>query len=144
MRKLSLLFLAMFIFVGYISPYDKQYINTKYHIGFIYPSSFTQNTKYINRFEGKEGFFQFDALKGGGTIEKVASYEAFNDLKPYGESPEIEKSILDGQEAILIIPSKDQNLEMKGQAAFIVKYPKAITINNESYNYLILWADKIK
>ncbi|HEY5561021.1 MAG TPA: peptidase M56 [Clostridiaceae bacterium] len=142
MRKLALLFLAMFMLVGYISPYSKQYVNTKYHIGFEYPSSFTQNTKYVNRFEGKDGFFQFDALKGEGTIEKVASYEAFSDLKPYGESPEIEKSILDGQEAILIIPSKDQNIEMKGQAAFIVKYAKPITINPESFNYFILWADK--
>jgi TolB protein len=142
MKKVTLIFLVMFIFLGYILPYDKQYLSNKYHVAFKYPGTFSENPNYINRFEGKEGFVQFDALQGVESLEKVSSYEAFSEAKPYGESPKIEKVLIDGKEAILIIPSSDQNPAMKDQAALIVKYSKAININNQSFNYFILWADK--
>ncbi|MBI2874890.1 MAG: hypothetical protein HYY09_07355 [Firmicutes bacterium] len=45
---------------------------------------------------------------------------------------------MDGQEAVMIIPSEDQS--MKGQWGLIVKYPEPVTISGHTYPYLILWA----
>ena len=46
------------------------------------------------------------------------------------------------QEACKILPAEDQPLEMKGQAALIVKYPTPIQIQGNMYNYFILWVDQ--
>jgi TolB protein len=49
---------------------------------------------------------------------------------------------VDGQEACLILPSDDQPEAMEGQAALVVTYPEPISIGDESYAFLILWADQ--
>ncbi|MFD0953435.1 hypothetical protein [Virgibacillus natechei] len=47
-----------------------------------------------------------------------------------------------GDVACIIYPSDDQPPEMNHQAAFITAYPEPILINEDTYNYFILWADQ--
>jgi hypothetical protein len=145
MRKCKILLLFALILVtvtGFVFP-QKIYINKEFNVSLKYPQGWTEQAGYFNRFSGKDGFFQIDALGGGDDfIDTVAKMEAYQNLKPYGSVPTTEKLIIDGEEGRLIIPSKDQLAEMKGQAALIVKYPKKIVIGSANYIYLILWADK--
>ena len=119
------------------------YISEDYKISFKYPSSWKLNPNYIERYEGKDGFFQVGAINGENmSIDEVAKNDAFHKLQPYGSEPEIINRTIDGQEARLILPSADQPEEMKNQAGLIIKYPKAIKIDGSQYRYFILWADK--
>jgi len=119
------------------------YISEDYKISFKYPYSWKLNPNYIERYEGKDGFFQVGAINGENmSIDEVAKNDAFHKLQPYGSEPEIINRTIDGQEARLILPSADQPEEMKNQAGLIIKYPKAIKIDGSQYRYFILWADK--
>jgi len=119
------------------------YISEDYKISFKYPSSWKLNPNYIERYEGKDGFFQVGAINGENmSIDEVAKNDAFHKLNPYGSDPKIINRTIDGQEARLILPSADQPEEMKNQAGLIIKYPKAIKIDGSQYRYFILWADK--
>lgn len=95
------------------------------------------------RFEGKSGFLQIAAVNGLDiSIDEVASDEVKHKLNPYGSNPEIEKTNINNREAVFIFPSSDQPEEMNNQACLIIKYHQRVVINNEEYNYFILWADK--
>ena len=119
------------------------YISEDYKISLKYPSYWEANPNYIERYEGKDGFFQVGAIDGENmSIDEVAKNDTFHKLNPYGSDPKIINRMIDGQEARLILPSDDQPEEMKNQAGLIVKYPEAIKINGSLYHYLILWADK--
>jgi BlaR1 peptidase M56. len=119
------------------------YISEDYKISFKYPSYWKLNPNYIERYEGKDGFFQVGAINGENmSIDEVAKNDAFHKLNPYGSDPKIINRTIDGQEARLILPSADQPEEMKNQAGLIVKYPEAVKIDGSLYHYLILWADK--
>ena len=140
-KKLLLFALILVMVTGFALP-QKIYINKGFNVSLKYPQGWTEQTGYLNKYSGKDGFFQLDALGGGDNfIDNAAKMEAYQNLKPYGRTPTIEKLIIDGEEARLIIPSKDQLAEMKAQAALIVKYPKKVIIGTNSYIYLILWAD---
>lgn len=122
---------------------SKTFISEQYKISLRYPSNWKPNPDYIERYEGKDGFFQVGAIEGKNmTIDDAAKNDAFHMLNPYGSDPKIINRIIDGQEARLILPSADQPEEMKNQAGLIVKYPEAVNINGSLYYYLILWADK--
>ena len=95
------------------------------------------------RFEGKSGFLQIAAINGKDIpIDEVVSDEAKYKLNTYGSNPEIEKTNINNRESVFILPSSDQPEEMKNQACLIMKYPQIVVIDNEEYNYFILWADK--
>lgn len=155
MKKITLLF-SMFIimtcFLGFKiiassnlqrQQNTKLYENKTYNVLLQYNKDWKLNTNYTERYEGKNGFFQISALTGENKkIDEVVNSEINHILKPYGSNPRITKEIIKGQEARLIMPSNDQNKEFKNQAELIVKYPKPIKINNETYYYFILWADK--
>jgi beta-lactamase regulating signal transducer with metallopeptidase domain len=99
------------------------YISEDYKISFKYPSYWKLNPNYIERYEGKDGFFQVGAINGENmSIDEVAKNDAFHKLNPYGSDPKIINRTIDGQEARLILPSADQPEEMKNQAGLIVKY----------------------
>ncbi|MCR4437206.1 MAG: peptidase M56 [Eubacteriales bacterium] len=119
------------------------YISEDYKISLKYPSHWESNPNYIERYEGKDGFFQVGAINGESlSIDEVTKNDAFHKLNPYGSDPKIINRTIDGQEARLILPSADQPEEMRNQAGLIVKYPKAIKINGSLYYYFILWADE--
>ena len=106
-----------------------------------YPNHWVKIAGYEYRFGADDGFFQISAIHGR-TLKEVVRQEAFHPLEPYGSKPIIEKLVIKGQQARLILPSYDQAREMMNQSAFIVTYPKPIQIAGESYEYFILWADK--
>ncbi|WP_264737773.1 LysM peptidoglycan-binding domain-containing protein [Cytobacillus firmus] len=119
---------------------QKTYTNTTYKVTFQYPS----NWRKVNeeRYEGADGFFQISAISAGENLDEVCHGEAFHPLRPYGSMPSILKTRIQNQEACYIFPSADQPAEMLNQAALIVRYPTPITIQGETYNYFILWADQ--
>jgi TolB protein len=108
-------------------------------VNFLYPINWIKVSEY--RYEGVDGFFQAAAVAGE-NLEQVCRNEAYHVLKPYGSEPTIMKTAIQGQEACLIFPYPDQPLEMRGQSALIVRYPKPITISGQTYSFFILWADQ--
>lgn len=117
------------------------YANRTYRVSFLFPA----NWQPINdeRYEGPDGFFQIAAIASPEAIEVVCQSEAFHVLRPYGSAPTIERLIVQNQEACLILPSADQPVDMRHQAALIVRYPKPVQIGNQFYNYFILYADQM-
>ncbi len=121
----------------------KHYENKTYKVSLKYNKNWKLNPNYIERYEGEDGFFQISAYAGQSLkIEEIVQIEVNHVLKPYGSKPEITKLNIQGQEARLIIPSNDQNSDLNNQAELIVEYPKPIKINENTYYYFILWADK--
>ena len=119
------------------------YVNDEYGISLSYNKDWERNDQYDNRYEGKDGFFQFTAFNGQSMdIDEVANHEATHKLEPYGSNPQISELIIQDQEARLIMPSKDQAKEMNNQVEVIIKYPKEVTISGEIYYYFILWTGK--
>lgn len=123
-----------------VSPLKKTYTNTTYNVRFQYPAHWQRVTD--ERYEGPDGFFQISAIFSDETINTVCQNEAFHQLLPYGTKPRIFNTQIGKQEACFIFPSEDQPLEMRGQAALIVRYPAPIQIDGTTYNYFILWADQ--
>jgi beta-lactamase regulating signal transducer with metallopeptidase domain len=119
------------------------YRSEDYQISLCYPSSWKVNPNYIERYEGKDGFFQVGAIDGKEmSIDEAAQDEALHKLNPYGSAPQIIKCTIGQEEARLILPSADQAEEMHHQAGLIVKYPEAVQIGGSAYYYFILWADE--
>jgi len=122
----------------------KEYSNAKYKITFKYPSDWKVNKEFIEKYDGKDGFFQVASISNPVlSIDKIAEEEGHNIAQPYGSSPTINKLKIQGQEARLILPSEDQSKELKGQSALIIQYPKPIKTGSLTYNYFIMWADKV-
>ncbi|WP_199613647.1 LysM peptidoglycan-binding domain-containing protein [Paenibacillus alkalitolerans] len=119
----------------------KTYTNPVYKVSFEYPAHWRRVTD--ERYEGPDGFFQISAISAGSDIQEVCRNEAFHPLRPYGSQPRISPAVIRGQEACYIFPSPDQPAEMRGQAALIVRYPRPVVIEGQTYNYFILWADQM-
>ncbi len=119
---------------------QSEFTNETFDVNFQYPASWHRVND--ERYEGSDGFFQISALFGTGAIDGICHAEAFQQLMPYGSSPQIIDVQNSYVESCIILPSADQPADMKGQAAFIVKYPNPIQIDGVYYNYFILWADK--
>jgi len=121
----------------------KLYTNSKYKITLEYPPEWKENKAYTNRYDGKDGFFQVTAISAESlSIDKVADEDAHHIAQPYGSNPQINKLMIQGEEARMIMPSSDQAKEMNSQAGLIIKYPKPVKIGNRTYNYFVLYADK--
>lgn len=118
----------------------KEYTSELFDVNFQYPANWDRVND--ERYEGDDGFFQISAIFGSESIEEVCHEEAFQRLMPYGTTPQIINSSSAYVEACTILPSDDQQVAMLEQAAYIVQYPTPIMIGEQSYNYLILWADK--
>ena len=115
------------------------FISVPLNISFYYPINWRMFSE--NKYEGVDGFFQIGAISGEG-IDQVCANEAFHNLLPYGSAPTILKTSIQGQQACLIFPYPDQPPEMRGQSAFIIRYPRPITISDTTYNFFILYADQ--
>ena len=116
------------------------YSNSVYQVQLFYPSHWQKVNE--ERFEATDGFFQISAISAGEDMNEVCHSEAFHELMPYGSMPRIIKTQVQNQEACFIFPSADQPVNMKNQAALIVRYPAPIQIEGSTYNYFILWADQ--
>lgn len=142
--SISSILIILILFSGFQCQQNKNlYTNKTYHISLKYNKAWKSNPKYFEKYEGKDGFFQISASTGENlTIDEVAQSEVTNVLKPYGSNPKITKLNIQGQNARLIKPSKDQSQLFNNQAELIVKYPKKIKVGEDFYTYFILWADK--
>ncbi|MGJ9459080.1 LysM peptidoglycan-binding domain-containing protein [Oceanobacillus sp. CF4.6] len=120
--------------------FEETYLNQTYRISFRYPSHWERIDN--ERYEGPDGFFQVSAIAGD-SLEEVCQGEAYHPLMPYGSTPRITSSTIENEEACFIFPSADQPAEMNQQSALIVIYPDPIEIQGTTYNFLILWADKL-
>lgn len=118
----------------------KLYLNEVYKVSFYYPRNWRKVTE--ERFEGSDGFFQISAISSEEELHAICRAEAFHVLQPYGTNPRIFPALVQAQEACFIFPSEDQPVEMRNQAALIVKYPTPIVIQGNTYSYFILWADQ--
>jgi TolB protein len=111
-----------------------------FRVSFIIPANWREVSP--QRLEGPNGFLLLAAIGGPENIEEVCRNEAFHVLRPYGSNPTIQRLTAGGQEACLILPSADQPPGMNNQAALIVRYPAPVTINGQTYNYFVLYADQ--
>ncbi|MFJ5761995.1 LysM peptidoglycan-binding domain-containing protein [Neobacillus sp. NPDC093182] len=118
----------------------KTYSNSVYKARFQYPSHWQRVND--ERYEGEDGFFQIAAIASDQPIDVVCQNEAFHQLNPYGTKPRIQHTRIGNQPACLIFPSQDQPVEMRKQAALIVRYPTPVVIEGTEYHYFILWADQ--
>lgn len=118
----------------------KLYLNQVYKVSFYYPQNWRKVTE--ERFEGSDGFFQISAISSEEELHAVCRAEAFHVLQPYGTNPRIFPALVQAQEACFIFPSEDQPVEMRNQAALLVKYPTPVAIQGSTYSYFILWADQ--
>ncbi|WP_050183447.1 LysM peptidoglycan-binding domain-containing protein [Domibacillus robiginosus] len=122
-------------------PSKKTYTNSVYHVQIQYPSPWKRVSD--ERYEGPDGFFQISAVASQKSIYDICRDEAFHSLQPYGSSPRLVGANIQQQEACFIFPSEDQPPEMNGQAALIVRYPKPVEMEGTTYNFFILWADRL-
>lgn len=121
----------------------KTHVSETYLVTLKYPASWTKIQGYDERYGGRGGFFQLNAIGGEDlSIDDVAQLEAYHKLRPYGSNPTIKDLSIDGQPARLIIPSADQPVVLSHQASLVILAPKPVTIKGEDYRYIVLWADK--
>ncbi|OGO77254.1 MAG: hypothetical protein A2Y23_04605 [Clostridiales bacterium GWB2_37_7] len=116
------------------------YRNSTYKIGFMYPTRWAKISSL--HYEGVDGFFRISSMSSIQELEEACKEEAYHKLKPYGSQPEIVLTTAAGLKACLAIPSEDQPMEMKKQAAIIIQYPQEVEIDNQYHNHLIIWVDK--
>jgi LysM repeat protein len=117
-----------------------RYANDIYRVSFVFPENWQRVTG--ERYEGPDGFFQVAAVVSLEVIGEVCRNEAFHELQPYGSAPSIERLVIQGQEACLILPSADQPPGMREQAALIVRYPTPVNIMGQVYDYAVVYGDK--
>jgi len=122
------------------------YSNPVFAVSLEYPADWQPIPGYSTpetgevRFGAINGFFHVNALDTDNIDVAVAS-EAGHKLQPYGTKPTIESLQIQGQEARLILPSKDQPAGMQYQAALIVRYPQPVNVLGTPCRFFILWAD---
>ncbi len=119
---------------------SSSYINEAYRIKLIYPYRWSKI--HNERYEGIDGFFHVLAPSGSSSLYDICSREAFHKLKPYGSRPSISKTVADGHELYIIIPSTDQPMEMHRQSAIVAKYDTPVEISGKTCEYLIIRTDK--
>ncbi|MFS0574674.1 LysM peptidoglycan-binding domain-containing protein [Sporosarcina sp. 179-K 3D1 HS] len=117
----------------------KTYSNELYKVQFQYPADWNEVRE--EKYQGPNGFFQISAVSGT-SIDEVCHNEAFHGLLPYGTSPQIMKTKIQGESACFVIPSEDQPIIMEHQAALIVRYPRPVEIGGQLYQFFVLWADR--
>ncbi len=127
------------------SPAFSTFISNKYKISFKYPSEWVKNPRYIDKYEGKTGYFEVSDLSSNeGTLDEVTQHEINLPYKPYGSTPQITRLTVDGSPARLIYPSADQIKPLSDrEAALIVQYKTPLTIEGSTYPYVIIWSDRI-
>ena len=121
-----------------------EFVSNKYKISFKYPSSWTVNPRYEDKYEGKSGFFEVGDFDGqGDNIDAAVESQIKEDYKPYGSNPTVRRFIVDGPPARVIYPSADQpDFFIDREAAIVVQYPKDTVINGKDNDYVVIWTSR--
>ena len=93
------------------------------------------------RFQAPDGFFQLHGAAGV-SPDVVAQAHASRILQPFGSSATISRLVVDGQPARSILPSDGQAEAMDGLAEVLIQASSLIQIGGDSYNFVVLYADK--
>lgn len=124
----------------------KSYSSSTYRINLRYPKNWnkvtTDGSSRIDGYEGSNGFFKVSAMGGTDSLQAACQSTAKHRLNPYGSKPKVQNLQVQRQPACLILPSADQLPDLKDMAALIVRYPQPVRINDHSYRFFVLWADK--
>lgn len=116
----------------------------RFRAQFKYPPHWTRSSpREEDGYFGHNGFVIMSAFGGRGlTIDQAVGLEIKGKADLYGAKPSIEKSLIDGQEARIVMPSADQPADKRGQAMAMIRYPTPIRFSSEIYAFAILWADQ--
>ena len=119
-----------------------EFVSRKYQISFKYPRAWRKNPRYEDKYEGETGYFEVgDFESDNENIDEAVQEQVDEDYKPYGENPTIRRFVVDGQPARVIYPSEDQPDFFKDRdAAIVVQYPQPITVDGDTYRYVVIWA----
>jgi hypothetical protein len=121
-----------------------KYKNNIYEVSLEFPADWQpvdQNT--FNSYSGGNGFFTLEVSNAKNTsVASMAQKDIADVAHVYGSAPTTSSLVVDGQSAVLITPSGDQDSSLRGQAELIVNYPALVTISGQVYTYLILQDDK--
>lgn len=121
----------------------KNFRSPLYEVTFKYPSNWSKNPNYEERYDGPGGFFEVDNLESfGRPIDRVVEQEINTPIKPYGRNPQVISLELDGQPARLIVPSEDQQKIFDREVALIVQDKKPISQSQDIYDYTVIWTDQ--
>ncbi len=119
-------------------------LNNDFKVSLLYPANWkTPSENKQLGFFGVDGWFYIEGLgvnKDG--LNGVVNSLTDQKNKYFGSEPLVSDLKIDGLSAKLIMPSKDQALEMKNRATIILSFPATVTIKKQKYDYLILNADK--
>ncbi len=137
------------------------YSSPAFGISFEYPEQWVadvQGGSYEGvplRFVGSDGYFGLDALPAADdngaelTLDNLATrmvqpYQTSDGktIVPYGKSPTIKSTVIDGAEARVILPSDDQSESARHEAIFVARYPEEIKISENFFRFLIIYAQK--
>lgn len=118
-----------------------EFTSNRYQISFKYPSSWRENPRYEDKYEGESGYFEIgDFTSQEPNIDDAVEEGIDQDYKPYGSNPTVRKFVVDGQPARVIYPSSDQSSFFNDrEAAIVIQYPKPIILDNHSYDYVVIW-----
>lgn len=141
--QIFMISIICFYYNAYGYNLTKEYTNEMYNVSLKYDPSWIKDSKYYERYEGNDGFFQVAASTGKGrSIDEVAYNVAHEKFLPFGMNPVISVVTIDGRDGRLIMPSNDQNKNFENTAQLIVRYDTPVLIGETNYSYFILYADK--
>jgi TolB protein len=126
------------------TPQPTKYKNNIYQISLEFPTDWQPaSDTTFDSYSGVSGFFNLSISNAkDSSISALAEKDTSDIAHVYGSVPTTSSLVVDGQSAVLIMPSSDQDPSLRGQSELIVAYPTPITVSGEVYMYLILQADK--
>lgn len=127
-----------------VAPQPTKYKNNIYQISLEFPADWQPaSNSTFNSYSGSSGFFSLSVSNAKNTsISALAKKDTSDTAHQFGSAPTTSSIVVDGQSAVLVIPSSDQDVSLRGRSELIVGYPKPVTISGQVYAYLIVLADK--
>ena len=141
--------------------YSVPYSHPAFGVSFLYPEDWGA---YVDeegltsvfdgvplRLAGQDGYLGIDAFGVGiedDIILENLLVQLIGDIEdpaarhPYGSRPTVKSTVIDGVEALVVLPSSDQPEEANNEALFIGRYPDERRIGDNSFRFFILYAHK--
>lgn len=116
------------------------YANPQFQITLTYPGNWQLDPEHSGRghkFAAEDGFFITDVVPGD-NINTLAGMATDQGLLQFGSRPTIEIAHIQGQPARFIWPSSDAADDL---AALIIRFPTPVAIDQDSYDFFLLYAD---
>lgn len=163
-KKLAILFtvgvlavVALFFYLNASPILDQRvelptltYSNPAFRVSLRYPAHWSSDPEFGSfqgsplYFSGYDGYFGIDAVGAGANIsidDAVDGLAIENPKEPYGSEPSISSTTVDGLDARLILPSPDQPVEAKNEAALLVQYPEPVQIGDNAFLFFMLYGE---